>query len=377
MPAVRRQRAVTFRRPVACASAKAVEALEPCQLAAPKHKATATRKQSCQVADAVVSSESDGPDDSGSQSSGKSFLPPCAKRARYDPSGSTKFAIQFMPCLVGGRLKDPLCLPTRQFAKVSGEAIAMVRFAAKESWVNQSVAGRVIVKASLPAAQKQVMEKIRAAVVEARVARGTADVAKEKEVVDTAAKGRLALGLDDSSSEDEVIGSECLPSGSPQLFGAASSCAAKRPAKHDPKLVHDVMIDGRSLSVAYCERKCWVECSADAIETVSTLMSVALKPPSVQRAQSWAATRDKGPMPEEVAGRVLWNEAKSTWSVAYKAHESGKRMFYYAGLRVQRKDRCGAPVSEAQYLQDFRSKMQLAKSKWNELDKSGLDRFVL
>lgn len=118
-------------------------------------------------------------------------IPRPAKRQRYAQVDPLDIAVQPMLCLVGQRLKHPVCLPTQS---IEGETL--VRWAQKEPWINQVVAGRVDCP-KLDAA----CGRVKASIVKAVRSGARQD---ESDMLAAAQAGRMDLGLDEDSDLDET-----------------------------------------------------------------------------------------------------------------------------------------------------------------------------
>ncbi len=298
-------------------------------------------------------------------------LPQPAKRYRYAQKDPLDIRVCVMPCVVGKRLKTPVCLPTMDV-----EGVQMMRWAAKEAWVNQVVAGRVDCS-QIDAAGRRVRDKL----VSATRAASTQD---EDEAVAVAGAGREALGLEDDSGSDagaEELG--CQPGG-----GRPGGCQpGPRPGRRKggpvaPKAsaVQSVELSGVVVRVAILKRVLWIECSAEIVRTLADEICRELVPKALQVARERCKQReeqlDGGPCGgAELRGRIYFASEKETWVVVYR-DGAGRRCFSQKALAVPARGPHGNLRSTEEYTGLMRAKLQAAKKEWNKLDRSGRDRFV-
>ncbi len=281
-------------------------------------------------------------------------LPACAKRKRYNPKGAEPLVIESMPCLSGGRLKEPIRLPTKVV-----DAELMVRFASKEPWPFQLVAGRVDAGASLNAAQGRVRETIRKLMEEAERSSRAGASRDDAIILEAATAGRSKLGLDDSSGDEER---------------AASPKQANEPKA---KIVR-ITLRGTELGACREKQQCWFSCTPAAMEAVCEEMREELLPKAVARAKARAQARlgaaasDSGP----IGGSVRWEPQRGRFCISYRTAE-GRRVQCRKGLTVAEQSAAGEPLSEEGHKAEFRRKLRLAQQRWNELDHSGGAKFVL
>jgi hypothetical protein len=255
----------------------------------------------------------------------------------------------------GGRLKDPVCLPSREFRNEQGSSITMVRFGPQEAWLNQALAGRVYPGPSVSGGVRLVWQKLK----EHQEKHKRQEAGREKEegeaIVAAAQCSRNLLSLE-SSSDGE----------------------AEAPTDRSPKLpkakVFQASLGGHTFHVAWADRRWWVEGEPKALEVLSNHIVEAITPAALLRIRVLAAGRGAKAEPAQggVQGKIHFCESKSTWVAVCKG-EDGKRRFLYKGLSVQRESH-GEVLAEVAYRALFREKMALAKQMWNDNDRSDAPR---
>ncbi len=307
------------------------------------------------------------PEDHGASS----LLPKPAKRQRYAQKDPLDMDVHTMPCVVGKRLKMPVCLPTMRV-----EDVLMMRWAAKEAWVNQVVAGRADCS-QLDVAGRRVRDKLMGAAREA-------GKQEEGEAVAVAGAGRAALGLEDDSGSDD--GAEDL-GGQPGGCQPGGCQLVPRPVRRKggavaPKAstVKSVELSGVAVRVAIIKRVLWIECSAETVRAVADEISRELVPKALQVARERAKQRqeqpDGGPPGGvELRGRIYFAPEKETWVVVYR-DAAGRRCFTQKALAVQLRDPRGNLRGTEEYNALMGAKLRAARKAWNKLDTSDHDRFV-
>ena len=223
---------------------------------------------------------------------------PAAKR-KYRPADNYEdIVIESRLCVSGGRLAEWVALPTVRFG--GGD---FVRVSAKEPWICQLTAGRVVTRELLAAVSK-VKRRIRT-----RIAAQEASAANE--CLQAAAKGRQALLLDKISfeSSDEEVEEEsgdgedgCQPvSGRPT---AEAPRRRKRLAKVSTQ-ARPVTLLGVNFTVVYAKRRLFIQARADAVTAVVRQLRVELLPLTLREARARRATSEQAPGPPPAAGSPL------------------------------------------------------------------------
>ena len=282
--------------------------------------------------------------------------------------------IESMPCLSGGRLKEPIRLPTKVV-----DAQLLVRFGSKEPWPFQLLAGRVDLGPSLNAANGRVGATI-AKLMEVAAGEQRIEASRDAAgIVEAATAGRSKLGLGDSSGEEEVAAS---PTGaaSPKRRGRVPHGEARcRPS--EPKAtarIVTITLQGQELAVCKLNQQLWLSCAPAALQAVCDEMREEFAPKAVTKARARAQARlrpshcDAG----STSGRLRWEPSHGRFCITYRTAE-GRRLQCRRGLSVSETGIMGEPLPQEEYKAEYVRKLLLAKARWNELDQSGAQKFVL
>jgi hypothetical protein len=298
-----------------------------------------------------------------------SLQTPTKKRRlrRYCGGASDGLDVTQRPCLTGKRLSEPICLPTQEI-----DGVTMVRVAAREGWVNQALAGRVVSTDYTTAAQ-MVKAKI-AALIEATEEADSPDAAAGHKL-QAASQGRAALGVSDDEDQDEDEGD----SGVEILQGEEKAVqrllgAGKKTRQHAASTV--ITIQNVQMRVALRNRILWVECGASSLDALLKEIGDTQAAPAERRAKRVA---DKAARLQDAAGdsslegRVSFDTSRSWWVVKYLKAD-GNRGTWTRGLAVPMLGITGGALPVEEYRERLRKTCAAAKLKWNELDCSGRPR---
>ena len=273
--------------------------------------------------------------------------------------------VQPMMCLVGQRLKHPVCLPTQC---IDGETL--VRWVRKEPWINQVVAGRVDCP-KLDAATGRVRESIVKAV-------RSATKQDESDMVAAAQAGRMELGLDDDSDTDEPS-KGCQPGGCQPAGGMRVK--RRRPGVQPATpAVSSVEVVGVAVKVAIVKRVLWVECTPETVRAFADAIARELVPAALQVARDRAPPKKnlpEGCQPDAdvLRGRIYFSAEKQTWVAVYE-NSSGRRCYTQRGLGAPMTDAHGNRLGPDEYAAVLKDKLLQAKRAWNVRDRSKRPRIV-
>ncbi len=290
---------------------------------------------------------------------------------RYSSDEQESLTIEAMPCVVGLRLKEPVCLPTKLM-----EGVRMVRLATKEAWLNQVLSGRVV--SSDFANRLRTMKTRILAQAKLGAFDDGAGLADSPGAV-LAAKGRQSLlgDAEDSMSDAEREAFE------EDMESIAAGHRKQRRAllNRRPKQgSHTVTVRGVAMRVALRHRVLWFECTAEAVNAVVKEVHEETTAPAAARAKERAernarrleASGDNAGL----EGRVYFDVANGGWVVSF-LKEDGTRGTCTKGLKVPMRGPDGALLSPKEYQRAMREKCEAGQLIWNDLDSSDRQPFAM
>ena len=309
---------------------------------------------------------------------------PAKKRKYRDDHKYTDITVKPHLCIKGGRLNKFVALPTETI-----EDEPFVRVGAKEVWLCELMAGRVVTKELCSA-----VSKVKAYL---RDLLGTQIAKEAEEDLQAATAGRSAMGLDaldlgDSSDEDRAAGSGAADSGSDLTEHSPSKRPKPRRGRRAKELVQQLTLHGEEMKVSFKEKRFYIEARARAIEVFVKQLTVEMVPlplrmararlaqrPSLRRAGSGSdsvstapETADSG-SGQSISGRVVL--IGDRYYVHYQRSD-GTRSTYTKGLRVPSKTAMGEPMAEKEYASALEAVRVAAVRAWNELDMSDRPRLA-
>ena len=249
-----------------------------------------------------------------------------SKRYKYDPTGTTDFAVSMHPCLTGRYLKAPMVLTilgeaelkllTANAGATYESPTTLVRFGYREAWISSVCAGRLYGGRLLDQAYKEIRHELQRAL---DAAAKSEEIASRSTSTVEAGKCRSFLGLDDDDSENEVETED-----------------VEAEARDSIGLV-EVDFHGLVFKAARCKRVLYVEgtmavlqtlCSAclDKVADILTKQTAIV----VARPTTAAVIAD---CPEVLRGNkcVQWMAASKTFQVTYQSTD-GERHRSVKGL---------------------------------------------
>ena len=244
----------------------------------------------------------------------------------------------------------------------------MVRIAGKEAWLTQLCAGRVVTH-EFYSGIKRLKERMRK-VIHAR------QKEERERAVNAASANRDALPLDtlalDSSGESEE--EEEVSAKDVEVSTGRHRGAVARARPRSATAVSKVSLHGCEFSVTFLRRTLYVEATAAAIKAVVTELRVLMVAPPLRQARTRLATKRAATPMDEEKGR-LWL-ANGRYCVMYRA-EDGSRKMSVKGLTVTAFNALGQPLQGDAYKLELERVRTEAMRRWNELDRSDKQRFIL
>ena len=322
-----------------------------------------------------------------------------AKRKYCSTDDYDDIEIEPRLCVRGGRLAEWVALPLVPF-----EGENFTRVSAKEPWICQLTAGRVVTRELLAAVSK-VKTHIRT-LVAAQAA------AAFNNSLQVAAKCRQALLLDQISLEDSDEEVENgIDGGKDGSQPVSDRPTAETPRRRERRAnpttpMRPVTLLGVNFTVVYAKRMLFIEARADAVTAVVRQLRVELLPLTLREARARLATSEQAPGPPPAAGSPLPagpplsagpTSSKHGASVGGSAAvagdqgriafcngryyvcvvtANGKRTTFTKGLRVPVVDHWGAPLAGPNYQRAVAQVRRRAIRLWNQLDKSNRARFA-
>jgi hypothetical protein len=287
------------------------------------------------------------------------------QRGKSDEFGASSVEVADLPCLRGGHVLKPIPLPVEH---VDGrDAVALCAF---EPWVNWALTGAyrgdcAAVVATFIEEVHQELNGVGEGIAGVVPAGGSCSGGHASQ----APRARDKLGLSDSDDEaaNDVDGGVALKRGRRKLVCTWTTVRIEgeeltvRRRRRGKGLLLPLRGPGLLAVVSILRRR--VQESADQEAEPST------PPPKRQR-----AVREMVHLEAMDKGRIVWLVRNQHWQVIYQDEEQKERRTT-SKLGVPKLDVCGQPLASQKQEKIRRQLLAQARSRWNELDRSGAPRY--